>query len=101
MPARYYDPEIGGFISPDPVGEFWNSFSYTGGNPINLIDPLGLSTWTYNGEVAAVFDDGDLGVYEMSLPMQNDVCDLHIGETAFWNEFQEGNFINIGMSVDA
>ena len=26
---------------------------------------------------------------------------MKIGETAFWNEFQENDFINIGMSVDA
>jgi RHS repeat-associated protein len=41
--ARYYDPEIIMWTSPDPVEEFWNSYSYCGGNPINFVDPLGLS----------------------------------------------------------
>jgi RHS repeat-associated protein len=43
--ARYYDPEIGRFVSPDPVvalGQGLNRFSYAWNNPINLFDPLGL-----------------------------------------------------------
>jgi len=40
--ARYYDAEIGVWRSVDPVGEFFNSYSYTGGNPILLIDPTGM-----------------------------------------------------------
>lgn len=42
--ARYYDPEAIMFTSPDPVGEFWNSYSYCGGNPVMLTDPLGLES---------------------------------------------------------
>jgi RHS repeat-associated protein len=44
--ARYYDPEIGVWISTDPDEQFWNSYSYCGGNPIVLVDPLGLSAIT-------------------------------------------------------
>lgn len=36
--ARWYDPEIGTFMSADPVGQYANPYSYTGGNPINQID---------------------------------------------------------------
>jgi RHS repeat-associated protein len=41
--ARYYDPKIGRFISEDPIGFLGgvNFYSYVGGNPISLIDPLG------------------------------------------------------------
>ena len=42
--ARYYDPDIIMWTSPDPMDEFWNSYSYVGMNPINLIDPDGLET---------------------------------------------------------
>ncbi len=40
---RYYDPDAGRFISPDPLGlDGWpNLYAYPG-NPINFIDPLGL-----------------------------------------------------------
>ena len=40
--ARYYDPDIGLWISTDPVEEFWNSYSYVGADPLNLVDPWGL-----------------------------------------------------------
>jgi RHS repeat-associated protein len=43
--ARYYDPEIGRFLSPDPMvraGQKLNRFSYASNNPVNVSDPTGL-----------------------------------------------------------
>jgi uncharacterized protein RhaS with RHS repeats len=42
--ARYYDPNIGRFISEDPMGlgAGVNFYSYVHDNPVNLTDPLGL-----------------------------------------------------------
>ena len=42
--ARHYDPVIGRFLQPDPLGYFdgMNVYEYVGGNPINFVDPLGL-----------------------------------------------------------
>jgi len=39
--VRYYDPEIGVWTSTDPDEQYWNSYSYCGGDPINYIDPNG------------------------------------------------------------
>jgi RHS repeat-associated protein len=39
---RYYDPEIGTFASTDPCEQYWNAYSYCGGDPINNIDLEGL-----------------------------------------------------------
>jgi len=44
MRARYYDPEVGRFISEDPIGFEGgiNLYAYGSNNPLLLIDPLGL-----------------------------------------------------------
>ncbi|MBK8574581.1 MAG: VCBS repeat-containing protein [Elusimicrobia bacterium] len=48
MKARYYDPEIGRWISPDIIVEnpfdpqSLNRYAYCRNNPINFYDPLGL-----------------------------------------------------------
>ncbi|OGW83658.1 MAG: hypothetical protein A2987_04765 [Omnitrophica bacterium RIFCSPLOWO2_01_FULL_45_10] len=49
--ARYYDPEIGRFITADPTiqrpydPQDLNRYSYCRNNPINYTDPSGLSWW--------------------------------------------------------
>jgi RHS repeat-associated protein len=56
--ARYYDPGIGRFITPDPLGmiDSTNLYAYVSNNPVNLIDPWGLceykekSWWDYYWE---------------------------------------------------
>ena len=48
MHARYYSPQLGRFLSFDPVGgspnwpQTWNRYSYTIGNPLKYTDPEGL-----------------------------------------------------------
>lgn len=46
---RFYDPNIGKFISPDPLmdlrmPEWANPYSYAGNNPISRMDPSGLAS---------------------------------------------------------
>lgn len=46
--ARWYDPRIGRFLSPDPVGfsvsnpVSFNRYAYANNNPFSYIDPLGM-----------------------------------------------------------
>jgi RHS repeat-associated protein len=43
--ARYYDAAAGRFLAEDPLRFFsgeTNFYTYVGGNPVNLVDPLGL-----------------------------------------------------------
>jgi RHS repeat-associated protein len=43
--ARYYDPQVGRFVTKDPIGFDGgdvNLYNYVSGNPVNWIDPWGL-----------------------------------------------------------
>src|SRR5690606_15969561 len=50
--ARYYDPRISIFVSVDPLAEQfagWTPYHYVHQNPINLIDPTGMSAENGDG----------------------------------------------------
>ncbi|WP_342087777.1 RHS repeat domain-containing protein [Dyadobacter sp. OTU695] len=67
--ARIYMSEIGRAAQIDPMSHHyypWSAYGWVMNNPLKFTDPTGmLSTHTdENGNVVAVYDDGDLGVYK-------------------------------------
>ena len=60
MNGRLYDPQLGRFISADPIdprslsSQHWNRFSYVLNNPFRYVDPTG-----YEGEDNGEGDDDD------------------------------------------
>lgn len=56
--ARYYDPNIGRFTSPDPSGQEKNPYLYAEGDPVNRIDPTGLAAWDALGPIGDLVQAG-------------------------------------------
>ena len=54
MNGRLYDPQLGRFLSPDPIvsepanSQSWNSYSYVANSPLSFTDPTGLSQQPVN-----------------------------------------------------
>lgn len=59
MGARYYDPEVGRFLSADPIGFAGglNAYAYCDNDPVNAVDPTGL--YTANEFMQAFAEDWD------------------------------------------
>ena len=43
--ARYYDTNIGRFVSEDPIKDGLNWYTYCANNPVMFVDPFGLFDW--------------------------------------------------------
>ncbi|MBQ7061949.1 MAG: hypothetical protein IJM88_01490 [Bacteroidales bacterium] len=130
--TRYYWSElITGWLSVDPMADKYPSISpyaYCAWNPVKLVDPNGMEISTHidqDGNVVAVFNDGDNGVYQhqrnadgssvteyqlskRAAKYGSSCGGVRIGETEYWDEFvspEDGNTmtnykIQIGKSFD-
>lgn len=55
LQARYYDPATALFLTVDPdVQKTLTAYLYTSDNPLNLLDPLGLFSWTLSLTFASI-----------------------------------------------
>ena len=52
---RYYDPEIGRFLTPDPAGQALNPYLYCGNSPLAYIDPDGRTFFEAMTLMGAVY----------------------------------------------
>lgn len=108
--ARSSDPDNGRFNQMDRLAHLrpeWSPYRYGFCNPVNFGDPTGLYESTHTdkeGNVLAVYDDGDLGVYKHDISKEdykaeNDIIPgggnslrpkdgEKVGETEYWDEFR-------------
>jgi len=91
---RYYDPSTGRYMTPDPIGLAGgiNLYRYAGANPVNYIDPYGLSYMEAAIPIATVVSQLDT-----ALPGPMDVVAGAIIGAAWladnppvWNEGNDG-----------
>ena len=110
---RQYDPRVGRWLTIDPLANKfpWQS-PYVGfdNNPIFFTDKTGTSSESTHldedGNVVAVYDDGDLGVYQHSNDeiqnakngMLERNSDNLVGVTLSLNSFKEGDKIILGSN---
>lgn len=45
---RMYDAELGMWSAPDPEEQYFNPYSYNGGDPVNMVDPTGARACSYD-----------------------------------------------------
>ena len=110
--ARYMDHELMTmWLSVDPMADKYpniSPYAYCAWNPVKLVDPDGREISTHidqDGNVVAVYDDGNLGVYMHSRQeiasvgsdgiLSNDP-DNFIGATLYAFSFREGDKIDVG-----
>ena len=80
--ARWYDKDVGRFISEDPAHDGVNWYAYVSNNPLIYVDPTGMykrdeeGNWLY---------DGNLNIYEGS------EMDLNDPEAGLLADYQEIN----------
>ncbi|MBI9100623.1 MAG: RHS repeat-associated core domain-containing protein, partial [Spirochaetaceae bacterium] len=60
--ARWYDAELGRFITEDPIKDGINWFGYANQNPLTFIDPTGLAAddYQYSNMMSGNSDGSDV-----------------------------------------
>src|SRR5690606_4525737 len=102
--ARYYDPKFSIWLSVDPMAESfpgWSPYHYVHNNPINMIDPTGMSAeWVPDKNGNLIAEKGDtvetLANYLGQTPGQVGSSYNHNGKSIGTDfEFSEGDKVTV------
>lgn len=110
MQARYFDPEVGRFLSVDPIGPTagdgynFNRFSYANDNPVNNLDKDGrvvISTnAANNAEIARLINSRALGSFKFG---SNNVLTMTSakGDASKYSSYYQDKLLQAINSKDA
>jgi len=121
MKGRIYDPQLGRFLTPDPIvaqplsTQGWNPYSYTYNNPLAYIDPSGFASedqapavdadyleYINNPEVQRILAEGCLGLECTKRPREELPKEALQGaqETSMrWTPTDVGTYGNVASST--
>jgi len=115
--ARFYDPLIGRFTTPDPLSEKYYSvspYAYCANNPVNAVDPDGRDYWSTNDPelIRQFFNSAGRGLSHHDFSGWNHATDAQITGNLTYNDktgkfyksystVENGEIIVIGKSFDA
>jgi uncharacterized protein RhaS with RHS repeats len=94
---RYYDPTEGRWLTRDPIGYAGglNLYGYCSGNPVNLVDPLGLCGEQGGDDGWSIWDIIQTGLdIGGSIPGIGEPLDLINGGISL----MRGDYVNAGLS---
>ena len=110
--ARYYDPNLGRFISEDSAKDGYNWYVYCGNDPVNRVDPSGLSFFSdavdywyegisvlqHSGTAGQIFASYSLGVMNTISGQINGICNFFSNLPGSivngWNTFLQNPLVN-------
>jgi RHS repeat-associated protein len=80
---RFYDPDIGRYLTPDPIGLKGgdNAYGYAGGDPLGAVDPWGLRAIVV-GNVMQIRPE-DLSVPPFDIPNTMKASGFDVGDINF------------------